>query len=56
MTRYGFSWGGSSLLSSAFKVHEFLYRAVMCRIAELPENSDLFVSIKHHKLRGEEAG
>jgi hypothetical protein len=46
---------GSAILTLA-EVHSFLYRLVKCRIALLPEDSDLFVGIKRHKLRGEEAG
>jgi hypothetical protein len=44
---------GSAVLTLA-QVHSFLYRIVTCRIADLPEDSDLFVSIKRHCVRGEE--
>jgi hypothetical protein len=46
---------GSAVLTLA-QVHAFLYRVVTCRIADLPEDSDLFVSIKRHKMRDEDGG
>jgi hypothetical protein len=44
---------GSAILTLA-QIHSFLYRLVKCRIALLPEDSDLFVSIKRRNFRGEE--
>lgn len=46
---------GSAVLTLA-QVHSFLHRVVTCRIADLPEDSDLFVSIKRHRTREEDGG